>query len=159
MSVLIDLPKTGASLYSELAECFRELNQKEESYEAFEKSLSMDRSPYVINNHAYFLASDNKRIQDALKWSTLANEMVKDEPNFMDTHALILHLLVRNSDALEWIVKAQSLLDSPDAVFLEREGDIRWSLGESEKAYNLWEEAIIAGGGKKRLNEKLSQVP
>jgi tetratricopeptide (TPR) repeat protein len=159
LSVLIDLPKTGASLYSELAECFRELNQKEKSYEAFEKSLSMDSSPYVMNNHAYFLASDNKRIQDALKWSTLANEMVKDEPNFMDTHALILHLLVRNSDALEWIVKAQSLLDSPDAVFLEREGDIRWALGETKKAYNLWEDAIIAGGGKKRLNEKLSRTP
>jgi tetratricopeptide (TPR) repeat protein len=159
LSVLIDLPKTGASLYSELAECYRELDKKEKSYEAFEKSLSLDRSPYVMNNHAYFLASDNKRIQDALKWSTLANEMMKDEPNFMDTHALILHLLVRNSDALEWIIKAQTLLDSPDAVFLEREGDIRWSLGESQKAYNLWEEAIIAGGGKKRLNDKLSRIP
>jgi hypothetical protein len=97
-------------------------------------------------------------MQDALKWSTLANEMILVEPNFMDTHALILHLLTRNSDALEWIVNAQALLDSPDAVFLEREGDIRWSLGQSEKAHELWEKAIVSGGGQKRLNEKLSRI-
>jgi len=59
---------------------------------------------------------------------------------------------------LEWIVNAQAILDSPDAVFLEREGDIRWSLGQSENAYELWEKAIINGGGKKRLNEKLSRI-
>jgi tetratricopeptide (TPR) repeat protein len=158
LSVLIDLPVTEASIYSELGECYRELGQKEKSYEAFEKCLLLDKSPYVMNNHAYFLATDNQRIQDALKWSTLANEMILDEPNFMDTHALILHLLTRNSDALEWIVKAQTLLDSSDAVFLEREGDIRWSLGESEKAYELWEKAIVSGGGQKRLNEKLSRI-
>ena len=158
LSVLIDLPVTEASIYSELAECYRELGQKEQSYEAFEKCLLIDKSPYVMNNHAYFLASDNQRMQDALKWSTLANEMILDEPNFMDTHALILHLLTRNSDALEWIVNAQALLDSPDAVFLEREGDIRWSLGQSEKAYELWEKAIVSGGGQKRLNEKLSRI-
>ena len=158
LAVLIDLPITEASIYSELAACYRDLSQKEKSYEAFENSLLIEKSPYVMNNHAFFLASDNQRIQDALKWSTLANEMVIGEPNFMDTHALILHLLTRNSDALEWIVKAQTLLNYPDAVFLEREGDIRWSLGEYEKAHKLWEKAIITGGGKKRLNEKLSRV-
>ncbi|MAU75490.1 MAG: hypothetical protein CL831_01305 [Crocinitomicaceae bacterium] len=158
LSVLIDLPVTEASIYGELGECYRELGQKEKSYDAFEESLLLDKSPYVMNNHAYFLASDNQRIQDALKWSTLANEMIPDEPNFMDTHALILHLLTRNSDALEWILNAQAILGVPDAVFLEREGDIRWSLGQSEKAYELWEKAIISGGGKKRLNEKLSRI-
>lgn len=158
LSVLIDLPVTEASIYSELGECYRELGQKEKSYDAFEKCLLLDKSPYVMNNHAYFLASDNQRIQDALKWSTLANEMIPDEPNFMDTHALILHLLTRNSDALEWILNAQAILDAPDAVFLEREGDIRWSLGQSEKAYELWEKAMISGGGEKRLNEKLSRI-
>ena len=158
LSILIDLPITEARIYCELAECYRELSKKEKSYEAFEKSLLIDKTPYVMNNHAYFLASDNQRLQDALKWSTLANEMVMDEPNFMDTHALILHLLTRNSDALEWIVKAQILLNYPDAVFLEREGDIRWSLGEYEKAHKLWEKAISNGGGKTRLNEKLSRT-
>ena len=158
LSVLIDLPVTEASIYGELGECYRELGQKEKSYDAFEKCLLLDKSPYIMNNHAYFLASDNQRIQDALKWSTMANEMIPDEPNFMDTHALILHLLTRNSDALEWIVKAQAILDTPDAVFLEREGDIRWSLGQPQKAYELWEKAIFSGGGKKRLNEKLSRI-
>lgn len=157
LAVLIDAPKTRAALLNELAFSYREFGEKEESYDTFEKSLIHNSSPYVMNNHAYYLATDNQRIQDALKWSTKANELVPNEPNFMDTQALILHLLVRNSDALDWIVEAQALLNSPEAVFLEREGDIRYSLGESERAFELWERAIVAGGGKTRLNEKLNR--
>jgi tetratricopeptide (TPR) repeat protein len=157
LAVLIDAPKTRAALLNELAFSYREFGEKEESYDTFEKSLIHNSSPYVMNNHAYYLATDNQRIQDALKWSTKANELVPNEPNFMDTQALILHLLVRNLDALDWIVEAQALLNSPEAVFLEREGDIRYSLGESERAFELWERAIVAGGGKTRLNEKLNR--
>ena len=45
LSVLIDLPVTEASIYSELGECYRELGQKEKSYEAFERCLLLDKSP------------------------------------------------------------------------------------------------------------------
>ncbi|PCJ82040.1 MAG: hypothetical protein COA49_03515 [Bacteroidetes bacterium] len=157
LAVTLDSPKISAALQNALAFSYRDGGMKEKSYSAFELSLAFEASPYVMNNHAFFLATDNHNLQNALKWSTLANEMIPDEPNFMDTQALILHLLVRNSDALEWIVAAQTMLSSPDAVFLEREGDIRYSLGEYARANELWESAILAGGGKKRLNEKLNR--
>jgi len=157
LAVTLDSPKVSAALQNALAFSYRDSGMKEKSYKAFELSLAFEASPYVMNNHAYFLATDNHDLQNALKWSTIANEMIPNEPNFMDTQALILHLLVRNSDALEWIVEAQTILSSPDAVFLEREGDIRYSLGEYTRAKELWKSAILAGGGKKRLNEKLNR--
>ena len=44
-----------------------------------------------------------------------------------------------------------------DAVYLEREGDILWDLEKFEEARVKWSEAVEAGGGKKRLNEKLNR--
>ena len=63
-------------------------------------------------------------------------------------------------EALELIQQAQTLLgdNAPDAVFSEREGDILWGLEQYDSARAKWNEAIEDGGGKKRLNEKLSRT-
>ena len=113
-----------------------------------------------MNNYAYFLATDRVDLPRALELSTLANEAHPDEPNFIDTQALILYLYDRNEEALVLIQRAQEILgpDSADAVFLEREGDILWELEEYDSAKAKWNAAVEAGGGKKRLNEKLSKT-
>jgi tetratricopeptide (TPR) repeat protein len=139
---------------------YRELGELEKSYDAFEESLEFVEDAFVMNNYAYFLATDKVDIQRALELSSKANETKPDEPNFLDTQALILYLLDRNEEALVLIQRAQEILgpDSADAVFLEREGDILWELEEYDSAKAKWNEAVEAGGGKKRLNEKLSKT-
>ncbi|MGY8929138.1 MAG: tetratricopeptide repeat protein [Flavobacteriales bacterium] len=135
--LLIDPSQIGADIYSELGICYRELKLHDDSYNAFEQSLKNVESPYIMNTHAYFLALDNKRMLDAKKWSTLANASIPDNPHFMDTMALVLHLLGQDSEALIWIVKASTLVSSPNPVFIQREGEIRVSLGEVEKGERL----------------------
>jgi tetratricopeptide (TPR) repeat protein len=162
LGVIFDAPELAASISSELAFVYREMGEKEKSYNEFEKSLNNFSNPFVMNNHAYFLGIDEARLDDALAWSTLANELLPLSPNFMDTQALVLHLSGRNDEALIVIREARNLLPEnkrPDAVFLEREGDILWSLELYNDAYTIWKEAITAGGGAKRLNEKLATVP
>ena len=161
LAVLYDDDVLAGIMTEELAMCYRDLGEYEKSYSAFEECLAYNDSPYVKNNYAYFLATDRAEINRALELSTEANEAILDEPNFLDTHALILHLLNRNEEALELILKAQTLLPAdlfPDAVYSEREGDILWELGRHDEARLKWEEAVGAGGGKKRLNEKLNRV-
>jgi len=135
--LLIDPSQIGADIYSELGICYRELELLSDSYNAFEQSLKNVKSPYIMNTHAYFLALDNKRMLDAMKWSTLANDIIPDNPHFMDTMALVLHRLGQDSEALIWIVRASTLVSSPNPVFIQREGDIRVSLGEVEKGERL----------------------
>lgn len=135
--LLIDPSQIGADIYSELGICYRELELLGDSYNAFEQSLKIVESPYIMNTHAYFLALDNKRMLDAMKWSTLANALIPDNPHFMDTMALVLHRLGQDSEALIWIVRASTLVSSPNAVFIQREGNIRVSLGEVEKGERL----------------------
>ena len=162
LGVIFDAPKLSASMSSELAFVYRKLGEKNKSYNEFEKSLKRHPDPYVMNNHAYYLGLDKARLDDALAWSTRANELLPLSPNFMDTQALVLHLSGRNDEALIVIREARALLPAdkrPDAVFLEREGDILWSLKLYNDAYTIWKEAIDAGGGAKRLNEKLATAP
>ena len=160
LAIVFDNPELGGILASNLAMSYRELGELEKSYSAFEESLEYVEDPYVMNNYAYFLATDRVDIQRALELSTKANNAVL-EANFLDTHALVLFLLNRNEDALEMIRQAQALLpveSGTDAVFSEREGDILWELNDFDGAKAKWNEAIEAGGGKKRLNEKLSRT-
>ena len=160
LAIVYDDAKLAGSLASEIAMSYRELGKLEKSYDAFEESIEYLKDPYVLNNYAYFLATDRVKIRRALELSTIANEARPNEPNFLDTHALILFLLNRNEEALELIQQAQALLgdNAPDAVFSEREGDILWELDQYDSARAKWNEAIEAGGGKKRLNEKLSRT-
>ena len=160
LAIVYDEPELAGSLASQTAMSYRELGKFEKSYDAFEESIEYVKDPYVLNNYAYFLATDRVEIQRALELSTIANETRPNEPNFLDTHALIMFLLNRNEEALELIQQAQTLLgdNAPDAVFSEREGDILWELEQYDSARAKWNEAIEYGGGKKRLNEKLSRA-
>jgi tetratricopeptide (TPR) repeat protein len=135
--LLIDPSQIGADIYSELGKCYRELDMLSESYNAFEQSLQIVESPHIMNIHAYFLALDNTRMVDALKWTTLANTLTPDNPHFMDTMALVLHLLGQDTEALIWIIEASNLASSPNHVFIQREGEIRMSLGDTEKGERL----------------------
>ena len=135
--LLIDPSQIGADIYSKLGICYRELELLVDSYNAFEQSLKIVESPYIMNTHAYFLALDNTRMLDAKKWSTLANALIPDNPHFMDTLALVLHRLGQDSEALIWILRASTLVSSPNPVFIQREGDIRVSLGEVKKGERL----------------------
>ena len=160
LAVIYDMPELGSSLASSLAMSYRELGEYEKSYDAYEESLAYMPDPYVMNNYAFFLATDRKMLNRALELSTEANVTILNEPNFLDTQALILNLLDRNDEALELIQKAQELIAQKgiaDAVYLEREGDILWDLERFEEARVKWSEAVEAGGGKKRLNEKLNR--
>ena len=161
LAIVYEMPELGGALAQGLAMAYREIGEKEKSFDAFEESLDYYPDPYVMNNYAFFLASDRKNISRAYELSEKANELIPKEPNFLDTHALILHLMNRSEEALTFIQQAQSFLpegEFPDAVFSEREGDILWELERFDEARLKWNEAAEAGGGMKRLNEKLSRT-
>lgn len=130
LAVIIEMPELEAVFYAELAYNYRELGEKKESYEMFERSLQKHEDPLVMNNHAFFLAKDGVFLEKAYKWSKLSNELIPDDPHFLDTFAFILHLRGENEKALEMIQKAQNLiLPKTDGVYDRREAKILKALG------------------------------
>jgi len=163
LAVVVDDPTTESGLAARLAYALRDLNDYDGAEAAFERSLAALEDPYVLNNHAYFLATRHSLpegralLERALECSALANERMPDEGNFMDTHATVLFKLQRFDEALDWIVRAQANGMAGVAVALEHEGDIRRALGDEAGAKQAYRAALEAGGNPKVLNPKLSR--
>ena len=114
-------PGVRVYFYSELGYCYRELGEKKKSYDMFEKSLQRFEDPLVMNNHAFLLAKDGVLLENAYKWSVMSNELVPNDPHFLDTLALILYLRGEYEEALDAIQKAQNLiLPKTDEVYQRR---------------------------------------
>lgn len=130
VAVIMDAPELEAIFYSELGYCYRELGEKRKSYDMFEKSLQRFEDPLVMNNHAFFLAKDGVLLMNAYNWSVMSNELVPNDPHFLDTLALILYLRGEYEEALDAIQKAQNLiLPKTDEVYQRREIKILKALG------------------------------
>lgn len=130
VAVLVEAPELEAVFYSELGYCLREVGEKEKSYKMFEKSLTKVEDPLVMNNHAFFLAKDGVLLEQAYKWSVLSNELIPNDPHFLDTLAFVLYLRGEYEDALHAIQKAQNLiLPQSDEVYNRREAKILKALG------------------------------
>ena len=60
-----------------------------------------------MNNHAFLLAKDGVLLENAYKWSViLSNELVPNDPHFLDTLALILYLRGEYEEAVFAIQRA-----------------------------------------------------
>ena len=94
LAVLLDKPVLEGALASALASTLRDLQEWEASEEAFERSLRAVEDVFVLNNHAYYLATryalnsvhGPSKLDRALDCSTRAVQLRPDEGNFMDTH-------------------------------------------------------------------------
>ncbi len=165
LAVVLDSPVLEGALASALASALRDLSEWEASEEAFERSLRAAEDVFVLNNHAYYLATryalnsvqGPSKLERALECSTRAVQLRPDEGNFMDTHAHVLYKLGRFEEALTWILDAQENGMAGDPVALEHEGDIRWSLGDHGGAHEAWQGALDAGGDPDVLTPKLQR--
>ena len=163
LNVVLDNPVLEGALASSLASALRDLGEYDRSEAAFERSLKAIEDPYVLNNHAYYLAGRHpyekgkEHLDRALDCSSKANELMPEEGNFMDTQAYVLFKLRRYQEALPWILKAQEHGMANDPVALEHEGDIRWSLGELDAARDAWKRALDAGGDPDVLTPKINR--
>ena len=163
LAVVLDNPAMEGALASALATALRDLERWDDSEAAFERSIAANEDAFVLNNHAYFMASrynmegGEARLKRALECSTRANALMPEEGNFMDTQAYVLYKLKQHEQALEWIVRAQQFGMAGDAVALEHEGDILWELGRFEDAKTRWRQALDAGGQPDVLTPKIQR--
>ena len=76
------------------------LGKNREGYKAYEQALKLNPDhPTVLNNYAYQLCIEGKRLRKAEKLSRRAIELNPDNPSYLDTYGWILHLLGKDAEA------------------------------------------------------------
>lgn len=78
-------------IYSNLAEAYYRIENKEKSFEYFEKALAKDSTNLmVLNNYAYYLCLENTELDKAEKMSKKTYEAQPYNLTFADTYSWIL---------------------------------------------------------------------
>ena len=114
----------------------------------------------MLNNYAYFLSLEERKLERALEMSTRANELNEGNPTFLDTKAWILYKMGRYADAKKVMQLAISLDRSKDPTFALHYGDILYALGEEFMAKIYWRKALEQGAEKEEIEKRfLPQNP
>lgn len=148
--------KLTASFDTCIADIYHELGEKEKAYQYYDRVLKNDpENVYVLNNYAYFLSVENKRLDDALKMSATTVEKEPKNVTYLDTYAWVLYKLERYKDAKKWMEKVFSYDKNPQGINYEHYGDILYKLGEIKKAVQNWKKAKKLGGTSEFIDQKI----
>lgn len=150
-----------SDFYSIMGDILYRKGQTDAAYEAYDNCLKWKADNVMcLNNYAYFLSEHHRELEKAEQMSQKAVKAEPGNATYLDTYAWILFLRGNNAYALKYIDQAMEAdTDSvPSAVILEHGGDIHAVCGDTDKAVELWQRALDAGGeNKAMLNKKIRQ--
>jgi tetratricopeptide (TPR) repeat protein len=137
--------RVAAELYVALGDVYHAMGQQQETYAAYEKALSYDANHLTcLNNYAYYLCLEKKRLGEAAAMSRRTIEAEPDNATYLDTYASILLEQQKYAQARLYIDRAlQQLDDDTDAaVILTHAGDIYYYCHRPSDALKFWIRAL-----------------
>lgn len=145
-------------LYSQIADCYYKINEKDSAFTFYERALSSNPANlYLMNNYAYYLSLEKKDLRKAEMMSAKTVEADPDNSTFLDTYAWILYQRGSYSLARIYIVRAvENMKEGEDnGVIYDHYGDILWMLKEDDKALEMWQKAYDAGENTVEVKQKI----
>lgn len=122
----------------------------------YDRSLELNRdNPFLLNNYSYYLSLQKIHLDKAEKMALEANQLIPEQPSFMDTYGWVLFQKGDYKNALIWIERAfKSDPNSP--TINEHYGDVLYKLGKKDEAVKQWGKALELNGGSEQLQKKYS---
>jgi tetratricopeptide (TPR) repeat protein len=142
--------------YSNLGDVYSFLEEYEKSDKAYDNALMINPDDaYVLNNYAYYLSLRKEKLEKAEKLSKRSNDLVRENPSYIDTYGWILFQQGKFKEAEEWLVRAVKL-SSKKPLILEHYGDVMYKLSKPDEALKYWKLSNEAGGNSESLLKKIS---
>jgi len=152
-------PDYGPQARMLLAEAYYRTEDYAQSDSIFEALIEEDPENHmVLNNYSYYLAERSERLRKAKEWSYIT---VRDNPEnstFLDTYAWVLYKLGSYEEAEKYILSALEKGGENDPEVNEHAGDIQRALESYDIALSYYEKAMLLGGDKTRLEEKIEKT-
>lgn len=128
-------PSSKASMLCSIGDHYSAIGDKKTAYKYYEKSLKADKHYAVaLNNYAYFLSLDGKKLSKAEKMAREVIRQYPDNATYLDTLAWILHLRGKNIEAKAVFQYAFVYGGREQEAVLEHYADVLDALGDSSRA-------------------------
>jgi len=159
LSLLKNDNQLKIQFYSLIGDSYRSMGLNRKSDKAMEIALEIDPgNTILLNNYAYYLSERSHKLKKAFKMSS---KCIKAEPvnsTYLDTYGWILFKMGKINEAKMYIEKAMNNAGVNDAEISEHYGDILYELKEYKNAVETWEDAIILGGDKIKIEKKIEEA-
>lgn len=123
------------SAWSTIGDMQHQLNDLPKAYKAYDNALKInpDYSP-VLNNYAYFLSMEGKKLKKAAAMSKKTVEAEPDNATYLDTYGWILHLQGKSAEAKPYFKHAMMYGGKESATVLYHYAEVLETLGEDDLA-------------------------
>lgn len=150
-------PALVSDMYGYIGDILQKKGRTEEAFAAYDSCLQWKEDNVgCLNNYAYYISIEGGDLSRA---EQMSYKTIKAEPTnstYLDTYAWILFQEKRYAEAQIYIEQAIANDSTNSEVLLEHAGDIYLMLGQKDKAVEMWQKAIDAGGDAKALERKIS---
>ena len=144
--------------WSTKGDVYHILGDSKKSYKAYDKALKINPDyVYVLNNYAYYLSMDGKKLKKAYEMSRKTIEAEPDNATYLDTFGWILYLLGRPEEAKTHFKRAMLYGGKESPVIMDHYAEVLFALGEYDRAMVYWNNARMINNGEiKDLEERIS---
>lgn len=153
-------PDMASDFYGSMGDILFKKKRSKEAFEAYDNSLKWKEDNIVVlNNYAYYLSELRRDLKRAEQMSFKTVQAEPTNSTYLDTYAWILFLQKRYDEARAYIDRAlendNDSTNGPSAVVIGHAGDIYCMCGDTDRAVELWQRALKAGGDKAVLTRKI----
>ena len=136
--ILTNYPKEKElclSAWSMMGDAKHSKGDSKGAYKAYDKALKLDPDYVpVLNNYAYYLSVEGKKLKKAYAMSKKTIEAEPDNATYLDTFGWILHLMGKDLEAKSFFKHAMLYGGKDSAVILEHYVEVLEALGDYDTA-------------------------
>lgn len=150
---------TTLRTWSTMGDIYHQLGEDKKAFKAYDKALKVNPDyVYVLNNYAYYLSVQGKKLKKAYVMSKKTIEAEPDNPTYLDTFGWILYLMGKPLEAKPFFKHAMLYGGKDSVVIMDHYAEVLYALKEYDLAMVYWNLAMQKNDGDiPDLEEKVKQ--
>lgn len=135
--------------WSTIGDIWHQKGDAKKSYKAYEKALKINPDyVYVLNNYAYYLSQEGKKLGKAYAMSKKTVEAEPDNSTYLDTFGWILYLQGKALEAKPFFKHAMLYGGKESPVIMDHYAEVLYVLEEYDLAMVYWNMALQKNDGE-----------
>lgn len=150
--------------YTTMGDVYHLVGDNKRSYKAYDHALKINKEHVpVLNNYAYWLSMEGKKLKKAYAMSKVTIEKEPDNATYLDTFGWILFLMNKPLEAKPFFKHAMLYGGKDSAVILDHYAEVLYALKEYDLAFVYWKQAAAKNNGQipdldDRVNERRASM-